>query len=208
MDIRNSLASQNDRKDEKLNIQLAEKICQKNQREAVKELIEFVFGEESKSIQSDAIKVLYEVGYRKPELIQNYVFEFIDLLSSNNNRLVWGAMTALGTIAHMKADEIWKRKEEVINAIEKGSIITRDWGIRVLANVSAEKERYRKKFFPLLIQYLKKDRPKDIAKNSVSIIVTVDENNKKEFIKVLQARLPELKKSQKKRVEKIINEIS
>lgn len=47
------------------------------------------------NVQSDCIKVLYETGYLAPELIADYVDDFLALLGSKNNRLVWGSMIAL-----------------------------------------------------------------------------------------------------------------
>jgi hypothetical protein len=43
--------------------------------------------------------VLYELGYLAPELIADYVGDFIKLLKHENNRIDWGGMIALSTVA-------------------------------------------------------------------------------------------------------------
>jgi len=73
---------------------LAKEIAEKNDKEAIKELVENL-NNKNKRIASDCIKVLYEIGYINPKLIAGYVNNFIDLLSHKNNRLVWGGMIAL-----------------------------------------------------------------------------------------------------------------
>ena len=44
-------------------------------------------GNKDKSIQSDCIKVLYEIGYIKPILISNYVNEFTKLLTAFSDKI-------------------------------------------------------------------------------------------------------------------------
>ena len=61
------------------------------------------FGIKTAKIASDCIKTLYEVGYLKPELIAPYVGDFLKLIKSRENRLVWGGMLALSTIAALKS---------------------------------------------------------------------------------------------------------
>ena len=86
MSILNKLASALDRRDELPNEELAKQIADKNDNEAVKELVANL-SNKRKDIQNDCIKVLYEIGERKPALIAAYAKEFIDLLASRNNRL-------------------------------------------------------------------------------------------------------------------------
>src|SRR5215211_7819929 len=104
MSVLNRLASALERNDEVPNQLLAKEIAEAEDTAAVQELINHLT-DPSKAIQSDCIKVLYEIGALKPELLANGVAveAFIRLLSSRNNRLVWGGMTALGAIADRQA---------------------------------------------------------------------------------------------------------
>src|SRR5204863_8238201 len=97
MTVLDRLASALNRRDEVPNQELARKIVETGDKAAVKELVESLH-HKANNIQSDCIKVLYEIGERRPELIARYYKDFGELLKSKNNRLVWGAMTALDTI--------------------------------------------------------------------------------------------------------------
>src|SRR2546426_10458696 len=98
MTIIDKLASSLDRRDEVPNQKLAMQIVDRNDEKAVEELVGNLTNKD-REIQSDCIKVLYEVGERKPALIAKYAGEFSSLLDSENNRLVWGGMAALDQIA-------------------------------------------------------------------------------------------------------------
>src|SRR2546422_884291 len=94
------IASMQGRRDEVPNQELAKELAAKADRKGIKEIADNLWNKD-KNIQADCIKVLYEIGYLKPELIGGYVSDFVKLLSSKNNRLVWGAMTALTTVAEI-----------------------------------------------------------------------------------------------------------
>nr|WP_294869739.1 hypothetical protein [uncultured Pedobacter sp.] len=104
--IIDKLAHSLGRRDEVPNQELANAIVQSIDNEAVIELVENLY-HKSKDIQNDCIKVIYEIGTLKPEMIADFSSELIDLLDSKNNRLQWGAMTALNAITTIKPKEIY-----------------------------------------------------------------------------------------------------
>ena len=66
------------RGDEEPNINLAIQLCD---NEDIDGLIEIVNGlNEKQEIANDCIKVLYEIGERKPELIADHIDDFLRLL--------------------------------------------------------------------------------------------------------------------------------
>jgi len=200
------LASLQNRRDDITNQELAKSIAETEDSEAIKEIVENLDNKD-KNIQSDCIKVLYEIGYIKPRLIQQYVDGFLKLLSSKNNRLVWGGMISLSTIATLKADRIFEQIDQILDAIKKGSVITIDYGIKTLSRVASVKGGYNRKIFPYLIEHLRSCRPKEIPQHAESISVAVTDDNKSEFLKVLRERKGILKPSQVKRVNKIIKSL-
>ncbi len=203
MSVFNKLASSQNRNDEIPNQELAAQIIQDNDTEAVKELV-VNLANKDKAIQSDCMKVLYELGQQgKPELIVPYTDTFVDFLSSKNNRLVWGAMTALGTITPFATVEIWKRIDEVIRANNAGSVITQDWGVRVVATVSAKSQEYEEKLFPYLLTFLSTCISRDVPKHGESILVAVNKDNRDTYLAVLKSREKDLKPSQMTRIRKI-----
>ena len=86
MTIIDKLASSLNRRDEGRNQELAQQIAGRNNKKAVKELVDNL-NNKSKDIQNDCIKVLYEIGECDPALIADCAKEFVALLSRKNNRL-------------------------------------------------------------------------------------------------------------------------
>src|SRR5206468_12175633 len=64
--------------------------------------------------------VLYEIGEHKPALVAGHSKKFIALLDSSNNRLQWGAMTALNSIVDENAKQIYPALNKIIAAANKG----------------------------------------------------------------------------------------
>ena len=87
MTILNRLATALKRRNETPNQLLAEEIVRTNDEYAVEELVENLRNK-NRNIQSDCIKVFYEIGERKPALIAGFHKQFGKLLDSPNNRLV------------------------------------------------------------------------------------------------------------------------
>ncbi|MBT7827949.1 MAG: hypothetical protein HN600_15280, partial [Bacteroidetes bacterium] len=99
MSIFTDLASVLDENDELSNKERAKLIADKKDEKEIKELVKRL-NYQNRGIQSDSIKVLYEIGYVKPELISPYVNDFLDLLNNSNNRMIWGSMCALSSISN------------------------------------------------------------------------------------------------------------
>ena len=207
MSVLDKLASSMGRKDDVPNQELAKDIAKSNDNKSIAELVEILRNTKDKKIQSDCIKTLYEIGYIKPELISEYYKYFLELLKSKNNRLVWGAMIALNTISKIKPKEIYENLIEILDATDKGSVITKDNGIGILINLSSKKE-YAKNTFPLLIEQLRKCEPKQLPMYAERTLPIINETNKNEFINLLIERIGELEKeSQKKRIEKVLRKL-
>lgn len=114
---------------------MAKKIALHNNLEGVKELVDNLINKDKK-VQSDCIKTLYEIGFLKPILIADYHTEFIALLTSKNNRLVWGGMIALLTITDLRANEIFTTLDLIVETVEKGSVVTIDCGVEILPKLN------------------------------------------------------------------------
>ena len=194
------------RRDEVPNQELAKELAAKKDRKGIQEIAANLWNENSQ-VQSDCLKVLYEMGYLQPELIAPYADDFLKLLHSRNNRLVWGAMIALSTVADRKADAIYPHVEEIKHVMDQGSVITKDNGVKVLALVAAQNAAYSKEIFPYLLHHLETCRPKDVPQHAEITAVAVTARNKKQFAAVLEKRLIDLSGSQAARVRKVITEV-
>jgi hypothetical protein len=136
MNIVEQLASSLGRRDELPNEEMAKKIAENNDEGRVQELIENL-QHKSAAIQNDCIKVLYEAGERKPALIAGYTPTFLDLLSHKNNRLQWGAMTALYAIVKEYPKIIHENMAMIVAAADSGSVITKDNVVKILISLCA-----------------------------------------------------------------------
>jgi hypothetical protein len=203
MSVLNKIAFFQNRRDEVPNQELARTLAQTRNAADIREIAASLWNKEP-NIQSDCLKVLYELGYLAPELIVEYVEDFIKLLKQRNNRMVWGGMIALSTVAGLQADKIFPHVDEIIKAMEAGSVITMDNGIRTLALVASKKDEYRQVIFPYLIDHLKTCRTKEVPQHAEKTLPAVSSENKSDFIAVLEKRLEDCSTSQAVRLKKII----
>jgi hypothetical protein len=200
------LASSLGRRDEVPNQELAEHIAGKNDKNAVAELVRNL-SNQHKNIQSDCIKVLYEIAARKPRLVAAYCDEFLKLLDNRNNRLVWGAMTALDAITLENPKPLYNSLTKIISIANAGSVITRDHAVGILITLSRVKE-YSDKSFALLIEQLKKCPTNQLPMYAENALPIINEKNKALFVKTLSSRLDEVgKESKRKRIEKVVKRL-
>lgn len=203
MSVLNQIAFYQNRRDEVPNQELARTLAAAKDKAGVQEIAENLWNK-NKNIHSDCLKVLYEIGYIDPDLIADYVEDFLKLLKSKNNRMVWGAMIALGTVADKRPHDIWVKIDDVIHTVDQGSVITVVWGVKVMAAVAAADQRYSQKLFPDLITQLQKCIPRDVPTHAENMLCAVDAGNQQEFLAVLARREPEMSPSQVARLKKVI----
>jgi hypothetical protein len=205
MSVLNRLASSLGRRDEIPNQELARDLAAKKDKVGIRELVENLWNKD-KNIQADCIKVLYEIGSIEPKLMADYAEDFVKLLRSRNNRLVWGGMTALTDVAKANPDAVFKHLDEIKKAKETGSVITVDNAISTLAYTAAATDEYNKAIFPYLLKHLSSCRPKEVPQHAEKTLPAVKSSNKADFIKVLEKRMEDLSGSGLARVKKVIKQ--
>jgi len=194
------------RNDEEPNIELAKELAKSKNKKGIKELVDGLKNPKEQ-IANDCIKVLYETSYISPELISEHINDFIQILKSRNNRLVWGAMIALSKIISHNPDEAFKNIDIIVRAYEKGSTITRDNSISVFAELVKSGKKYENKVFPLIIKHLEKCRPREVGQHAERAFVCINKNNSKIFNETLLKRRESLTEAQKKRVDKLLKNL-
>lgn len=207
MSVLSRIAYFQNRRDEVPNQELARDLVTRRDGEGIQEIAENLWNTE-KNIQSDCLKVLYEVGYLEPELIAHYAGDFLELLKSKNNRMVWGSMIALATVAQIKADEIFPFAEMIQQLMEKGTVITKDNGIKILSALAASKETYHEAIFPYLLKQLESCRGQDMARYAESIVLAVNAGCKEAFVGAVQKRIINLEGSQAVRLRKLLRTLA
>jgi hypothetical protein len=67
------------------NQELARELAAREDRAGVREIAENLWNPEP-NVRSDCLKVLYEIGYLRPDLVAPYAGDFLKLLGGRNNR--------------------------------------------------------------------------------------------------------------------------
>ncbi len=194
------------RRDEVPNKELAKTLAETENRVGIAELVTNL-KHKNKSVQSDCLSVLYHVGYVKPCLIANYVGDFLALLKSKNNRMVWGGMIALSTIADLKPKEICANLDTVKQTIDKGTLITVVWGVKTIAKVASANKSCKPEVVPILLSQLTNCIPRDVAMHFESSLPAIDDENKAMFSRIVEDRKKEMTTSQLARLNKAMKNL-
>ena len=201
------LATALGRRDEAPNQELAKRLVATKDKKAVKILAENI-DHKDKAIRSDVIKTLYEIGEREPALIADYADVFLKLLKDKNNRLVWGAMTALDYIAAINPKGIHKHLALIMEVSDKGSVITKDHAMGILTKLAGQKE-YSNQALTILLDQMKFSATNQLPKYAEEALPVISAKFKKEFHQVLSKRLSDYEDSpKKKRLEKVLKKLS
>lgn len=201
------LAHSINRRDEIPNQELAGIIAKNKNNNAVQELLQNLHNI-TKGIQHDCIKVLYEIGLLNPALIAPYLPEFLALLKSKNNRMQWGGMTAINSITMQNSKAIYTALPVIINAADKGSVITRDHAVFILIKLCSI-EKYAADAFELLTDQLRNCPANQLPMYAELAMPIITEKNKQIFVQTIVSRLNDMEKeSKRKRVEKVIKKLS
>jgi hypothetical protein len=205
MSILGKIAFFQNRRDEVPNQELARELAQTRSAADIREIAENLWNKES-NIQSDCLKVLYELGYLAPELIADYVDDFLKLLKHRNNRMVWGGMIALSSIAGLQADKIFPHVDEIQKTMQAGSVITNDAGIKTLTAVAACKDEYRARIVPYLLERLSDSRPVDAPRYAEVILAAIGARDKAAFVTILEKWMEVASGSRLARLKKVVRQ--
>ena len=206
IDVLNKIASALGRRDEMPNQELAREIAALGDREAI-ELLVNSLTREKQTVKNDCIKVLYEIGGIDPNLIGPYLDNFLALLSSKNNRLQWGAMTALAEIARINPGGLFPHLPVILDAADRGSVITRDQSVNILIALMGHPEFAKDSAF-LFSEQLAKSPDQQFSMYAERAFPALPKTSYPNFLKLLNERLPSLTKdSQKKRLTRLIKKV-
>lgn len=206
MSVLDKLASSLGRRDEIPNQQLAADIVKRGDRKAVVKLVD-ALDHKSKAIQGDVIKVLYEIGEKKPGPIAEHCGRFVPMLQSRHGRLVWGAMIALDYIAAVDPKQVAKSLDKIMAAANGDSVIARDHAVGILVKLCAVKP-HAAKCVPLLLEQLA-TCPNNQFPMYVDVSLDVLRLAAPDKLKAtIEKRLPKLEKaSQKTRVQRALKKL-
>jgi hypothetical protein len=205
MSILKKIAFFQNRQDEVPNQELAHELAKTRPAADIREIAENLWNKEP-NIQSDCLKVLYELGYLAPELIAEYVDDFLKLLTHRNNRMVWGGMIALSIIASLQADKIFPHLEKIQKVMKTGSVITNDAGMKTLAETATRKEEYRHRIVPYLLERLASCRAADAPRYAEYVLVAIGPAEKAAFIEIVDKWIRSANGSRLARLKKVLKQ--
>jgi hypothetical protein len=205
MSVLNKIAFFQNRRDEIPNQETARELARTHNQTDIREIADNLWNKEP-NIASDCLKVLYELGYLAPELVADYVDDFLKLLKHRNNRMVWGGMIALSTIASLRADTIFPHVDEIQKTMAAGSVITNDAGMKTLCAVAAQKTDYRRTLLPYLFERLANARPVDAPRYAEFIVVAVSPKEKAKFVSILGKWIESAPAARQARLKKVLKQ--
>jgi hypothetical protein len=200
------LATALGRNDERPNVELAEEIAAKGDRAAVTELVGALTAGTT-AVQNDALKALYETAYRNPALVAPHIAAFTGLLSSRNNRNVWGALQAIETLTPGQPGPVLAALPAILAAADKGSVIAKDKAVGILCALAAA--GHGPKAVPVALQRLDTAAPNQFPMYAEQIAAVVDAPAQKRLAALIEKRLPEMASTAKAaRLEKLLRKLA
>jgi hypothetical protein len=204
--IADRLSGAMDRRDEGPNVELAAQIAAAGDRAAVRDLVALV---QSGTVRqrNDAMKVLYEIGTRDPELIGGHCPVFLEALGSQTNRQVWGAMQVLDAVAELRAEQIAAELPQIIAAADRGSVIAKDRCNSILTKLA--RSGYADKAVPILVERLKSAAPNQFPTYAEETASVVTEAEKPGLIDTVRKRLAGMtQRAKRARMEKLLRKLN
>lgn len=204
--ILEQLASASGKREQDLNITLAQKIVDDKDKKAIKELIAGL-EHKTKAIRHDCIKTLYEIAEREPKLISLHAATITGLLDDKDNRMQWGAMHALSAMLPEIPGTLYEALGKLTDTADKGSVITRDHLVRILAGLSAHKQ-YLSTTLPLLIEQILQAPGNQVPSYAEQTLPVITPEFRERLAQVLNTRLQDIEQdSKKKRIEKVLKKL-
>lgn len=206
MSILEKLASSLGRSDEQPNVELAAELAARADKAAIAELAK-ALASAPKPIRHDAIKTLYEIGALKPDLIAPHAGTFLDQAKGKDNRLVWGALSALDAVAIVAPNVIVANLPAILDAADRGSVIAKDKAVSMLARLSAPPTSSRTAW-QRLIDILRTSADNQTPMYAEMALSSAGGNDSSELMEVVRFRLSRITQPSKKtRLEKVVRKL-
>lgn len=194
------------RRDEVPNQELAKELAEENNEEGIKEMAGYLF-DKNKSVASDCLKVMYEASYIRPEIIVDYYGDFVTLLQSKNNRMVWGAMIAIASIAKVAPDMVYQQVDLILEKINSGTVITNVQGAYALINMAGASEEIYGNVIDQIFTLVGGSRSVEFPKRCEAFSAILKDEDKERLIELIHKHEERLSTGGKKRVARLIRRL-
>ena len=192
MPIQDHLAYAHRRKDQEPNKLLARRIVEsEDAAQQLQELIDFFDTKPHKEFQKDCALTLAWIAEIQPELVAPQATYLIGKLKDPINRVIWGSMIALSGIAHLVQPQLYKALPSILDAMDEGTVVTRDHGYRILM-ILYQNKAYREDVFLLVLEQLLQAPSNQLGQYTEKWMAVMEKNHVPQVIAVLEERRPEI----------------
>jgi hypothetical protein len=208
MSILDRLACAMGRRDEEPNVALARALAGSGAAEDVAALAD-ALATAPRSVRHDAIKALYELGALRPEMIHPHADAFLAAMNGSDNRLVWGALAALDTLAAHDPALIAAHLPAILDAAERGSVIAKDKAVSMLATLAALPGPAAPVAWAALLATLRGAAVNQIAMYAEATLRAAPMNDPAALAAVVRARLESIATpARRARLEKVLRRLA
>lgn len=205
MPIQDKLPYALGRKDQGPNKMLADEIVKG--QESLKELVDFLESKPRKEFQKDAALTIGYVAEQAPQQVEPYFEVLIRNLDSKINRVVWASMISLFHISSGTKKELFDHLGIIIQRMDEGTVVTRDYGIRILMALYQEPS-YREDCLPLILEQISMAPSNQTGQYTERFGAIVSPSHIEAFVQCLEEKLLELNNEHHiKRVKKTIKKL-
>jgi len=187
MSIQDKLAYAQGRRDQEPNKSLAREIAETDDHGKLDELISVFESRPHVGIQKDCVLTMAWIAEINPEMIAPHSDYFIGKLNDPVNRVIWGSMITLSSIAHYVPDKLFDSLPEILDAMDTGTVVTRDHGYRILITLY-QNTTYKQDVFVLILEQLSRAPSNQLGQYAEKLLVVLDTSHKEEVIRVLEER--------------------
>lgn len=187
MPIQDKLAYALDRNDQEQNKLVAKRIVEEGNKKEVEALVAFIESKPKQRAQADAILALAYVGEQAPSLLYGQVDFLISQLGSMINRVIFGSMIGLAHIAHLQKEKLFSALPKIIDAMDAGTVVTRDHGYRIMITLYQESQ-FQEDLFMLIQEQLMKAPSNQLGQYAERLIQVLNKNHLNSLIETLEER--------------------
>ncbi|MEM9341220.1 MAG: hypothetical protein AAGA66_20995 [Bacteroidota bacterium] len=185
MPIHHRLASCQGRRDQALNRQLALEIASSQDEGMLQELLLLFDTATEKRLLMEAILTIAYISEINPQLVASKVDFLIHQLNHQVSRVRWGSMMALSHLVTLHPEQIFQHVPEILTCMEKGSVVGRDYGFRILVTLYTY-DHYAEDLFLIILEQLSGAPSNQLGQYTERLTFVLRGRHQPELIRVLE----------------------
>lgn len=205
-DLLNRLAVSMQRLDDMPNLELAAEIVQTDDEESLRILVS-VLERHDDHHAPDASRVIFEVGTRAPQLLQQHAERLLAMCEDSQKEMLPYTMYALSPVAHLHAETLWDMRDLFWSALTDLTLpasLAQAGAVRLLSALCAAGPDYARTLAGGLVDLLGKCMPKDVAFFAESVLPALGTAHSHRAKPVLDRRMKELTPAEVARLRRAV----